>query len=305
MVELRLGKINNEERKFIPTKKEFFEEYINSLKKIEEYELIQTFKDGYKYRCYNDQGNLKFTRNKKTGKITDVIEIDAHTFNDVLNETKKCIKKTRKYYIDGDFEIDVDYFLEPINMIMVEVATIGNKPLKDYKQPKGFVEVTGNDIFENINIYKGSIISNNTIIEGADGVGKSITIEELLKQGIICQDRCMDVISSNMLFNISMEERVKKYQDYLKETSKNVIILVNNDKKELERRINNRTKLSEFDKDAYAYNVLYLETFNYMKKHKMLMDKMFLVDVTNLTVEEQVKKVKEVILSKETTTYSC
>ena len=35
MVELRLGKINNEERKFIPAKKEFFEEYINGLKEIE------------------------------------------------------------------------------------------------------------------------------------------------------------------------------------------------------------------------------------------------------------------------------
>lgn len=300
MVELRLGKINNEERKFIPTKKEFFEEYINNLKEIEEYELTQTFKDGYKYRCYNDNGSLKYTRNKKMGKITDVIEIDQETFNNVLNENKKCIKKIRKYYHDGNFEIDVDYFSEPINLILVEVATIGDEPLENYEAPRGFVEVTGNEIYENSNIYKGSIISNNTIIEGTDGVGKSTTIEELLKQGIICQDRCMDVISVNMLFDVPMEERVRKYQDYLKKINKNVIILVNKDRKELERRINLRTRLSEFDKQAYEYNNLYLETFNYMKKHNMLMNKMFLVDTTNLSVEQQVNKVKEIILCQDT-----
>lgn len=294
-MELRLGKINNEERKFIPTKKEFFEEYINSLKEIEEYELTQTFKDGYKYRCYNDNGCLKFTRNKKMGKITDVIEIDEETFNNVLNENKKCIRKIRKYYHDGNFEIDVDYFSEPINLILVEVATIGKESLENYNPPKGFVEVTGNEIYENSNIYKGSIISNSTIIEGTDAVGKSTTIEELLKQGIICQDRCMDVISANMLFDVPMKERVKKYENYLKKIDKKIIILVNNDKKELERRINLRTKLSEFDKQAYEYNVLYLETFNYMKKHNMLMNKMFLLDVTGLSIEQQVEKVKKTI----------
>ncbi len=300
MVELRLGKINNEERKFIPTKKEFFEEYINGLKKIEEYELIQTFKDGYKYRCYNDNGYLKFTRNKKMGNITDVREIDEKTFNSVLSENKKCIRKVRKYYHDGNFEIDVDYFSEPLNFILVEVATIGEEPLENYEPPRGFVEVTGNEIYENSNIYNGSIISNRTIIEGTDGVGKSTTIEELLKQGIICQDRCMDVISVNMLFDISMEERVKKYQNYLKKIDKTVIILVNNDKKELERRINTRTKLSEFDKQAYEYNILYLKTFNYMKEHNMLMNKMFLVDTTNLSIDQQTEKVKEIILCQDT-----
>lgn len=299
MVELRLGKINNEERKFIPTKKEFFEEYINTLKEIEEYEITQTFKDGYKYRCYNDHGYLKFTRNKKMGNITDVIEIDENIFNDVLKENKKCIRKVRKYYHDGNFEIDVDCFSSPLNFIMVEVAAIG-EPLINYKAPKGFIEVTGNEIYENSNIYNGSIISNNTIIEGTDGVGKTTTIEELIKQGIICQDRCMDVISANMLFEISMETRVQKYQKYLKIINKNVIILVNNDKKELERRINLRTRLSEFDEQAYEYNNLYLETFNYMKKHNMLMNKMFLIDTTNLSIEEQVNKVKEVILCQDT-----
>lgn len=296
MIELRLGKINNEERKFIPTKDNFFEEYVNSLEEIEEYELIQTFKDGYKYRCYNDKGNLKFTRNKKMGKITEVIEIDENTFNTVLNENKKCIRKIRKYYNDGPFEIDIDFFYEPIKMILVEVACIGDVPLEEYKPPRGFVEVTGNDIFENSNIYNGSIISNNTIIEGTDGVGKTMIVEELLKEGIICQDRCMKVISPNMLFNISMDERCQKYQKYLKKIDKKVIILVNNDKKELERRISKRNTLSEFDEMAYKYNMLYLDTYKVMEQRNMLEEKMFLIDCTGLNIEEEKNKVKEIIL---------
>lgn len=297
MVELRLGKINNEERKFIPAKKEFFEEYINGLKEIEKYELTQTFKDGYKYRCYNDNGDLKFTRNKKMGKITDVIEIDKDTFYNVLNENGKCVRKIRKYYNDGPFEIDVDYFSEPLEMILVEVATIGNEPLENYNPPYGFIEVTGNSNFENANIYNGSIISNNTIIEGTDGVGKTTTIEGLLKLGIICQDRCMDVISVNMLFDIPMEVRAKKYQEYLKNIDKKVIFLVNNDREEIERRINIRERLSEFDKLAYEYNVLYLDTYNYMKERNMLEGKLFLVDCTGLSIEEVLNETKKIIIN--------
>lgn len=297
MLELKLGKLNNIERKFIPTKKDYFESYINSLKKQDEHEIIQTFKDGYKYRCYNDHEYIKYTRNKKMKNITEVVEIDEKTFNDVLNENNKCIKKTRKYYYDNDFEIDIDCFSEPLDFILVEVSAKGKTPLEKYIPPKGFVEVTDNDIYQNSNIYNGSIISSNTIIEGTDGVGKSVTIEELLKQGIICQDRCTDVISSNMLFDISMEERVKKYQEYLKIIDKKIIILVNNDKNELEKRINQRTKISKFDKQAYEYNNLYLKTFKFMKEHNMLMNKLFLVDTTNLSIKEQTEKVKNNILS--------
>ena len=150
-------------------------------------------------------------------------------------------------------------------------------------------------VYENIEIFNGSIISNNTILEGTDAVGKTTTITELLKEGIICQDRCMDVISVNMLFDISMEERVMKYQEYLRNIDKKIIIMVNNNKEELEKRINEREKLSEFDTLAYEYNQLYMETYNYMKNHNMLEDKMFLVNCTGLTVDEQVNTVKKII----------
>lgn len=295
MVELRLGLINNIEKKFIPTKKEFLKEYLQSLKYIEEYELIQTYQGNVKFRCYKDHNNFKYTRNIKMKGVTDVIEIDEKTFSKVLKENNnKCIRKIRKYYLDGDFEIDVDYFLEPLNMIMIEVET-ASASLENYKPPKGFIEVTDNKKYENIEIFKGSIISNNTILEGTDAVGKTTTIIELLKEGIICQDRCMDMISVNMLFDIPMKERVTKYQEYLKHIDKKIIIMVNNDKEELEKRINKREKLSKFDSLAFEYNKLYKDTYEYMEKHNMLEDKMFLVNCTGLTIDEQVKAVKKII----------
>ena len=294
MVVLRLGKINNEERKFIPTKKEYLEKYLNGLEKIEEYELLQTYKDGYKYRRYNDNGEMKYTRNNKMVKTTEVIEISKEEFDKVINKTGYWVRKIRRYYVDGLFEIDVDYFLEPIEMVMVEVSSF-KAELDNYVAPKGFVEVSGNKRFENYGIYNGLIKSNRLILEGTDGVGKSVTIERLLDKGIIAQDRCMDVISRNMLFEIEMDVRAKRYDEYLKRNDKIVIFLINNDKKELERRLGQREVLSDFDKDAYNYNQLYYETFKYMEEKKMLNNKLFMIDSTGLNLDEQVNKVEEIL----------
>lgn len=295
MVELKLGLINNRERKFIPTKKEYLKEYLQNLKYVEEYELIQTYEGNVKYCCYNDHNNSKYTRNIKTKGATDVIEIDKETFLGVLKENNnQCIRKIRKHYLDGDFEIDVDYFSEPLSMTMVEVAAESSL-LETYNPPKGFIEVTDIEKYENIEIFNGSIISNSTILEGTDGVGKTTTITELLKEGIICQDRCTDMISVNMLFDIPMKERVAKYQEYLKQIDKKIIIMINNDKEELQKRINKREILSKFDSLSYEYNQLYKETYDYMKNHNMLENKMFLVNCTGLTFDEQVNAIKEII----------
>lgn len=134
------------------------------------------------------------------------------------------------------------------------------------------------------------------ILEGTDAVGKTSTINELKKDNIICLDRSKDIISNYMLFDYSTPYRAHKYYEYLKITDCIIIFLVNNDKEELRRRVFQRKTINEFDLQAYEYNNLYLETYNYMKKHNMLLNKLFLVDVTNLTLSEQVKKVKEVIL---------
>lgn len=294
MVVLRLGKINNEERKFIPTKKEYLERYLDSMEEIEEYELTQTYKDGYKYRKYNDNGDYKYTVNNKMSKITDVRESNEEEFLNTLAYTGKSVRKIRKYYNDGPYEIDVDYFIEPIEMIMVEVST-DKAPLEDYLPPKGFIEVSNTKVYENYGIYNNSIKSVGTIIEGTDGVGKTATIEKLLTKGIICQDRCMDVISKNMLFNIDIAKRAKEYQKYLKKIDKKIIFLVNNSKEELESRINKRKVLSEYDEEAFKYNQLYVDTYKYMEKRNMTENKLYLVDCTGLTLEEQVSKVEEII----------
>ena len=296
MVVLRLGKINNEERKFIPTRVDILEEYLQGVEEIEEYELTQTYRDGYKYRRYCDHGNMKYTRNLKMGKVTDVVEIGEEEFLEVLKDTKKSIRKIRKYYQDDDYEIDVDYFMEPVSMIMVEVASLG-APLADYQAPKGFVDVTGNKIYENSSIYQGSILSSSTIIEGTDAVGKSTTVDRLLSMGILCRERSMDMFSKYMEFTVPLEERVEHYYEYLKNHEEKVIFLVNHDKMELERRVSLRDVISEFDKKAYEYNQLYFETYQYMMEHDMLEGKLFLVDCTNLTFEEQVEKVKNIIIN--------
>ena len=133
------------------------------------------------------------------------------------------------------------------------------------------------------------------IIEGTDGVGKSTTIKRLAKNNIICQDRSRNVISKYMIFDISMENRTKKYFEYLKNNNCLIIFLINNDKNELMRRIYSRNEINDFDMQAYEYNLLYKETYEYMKKHNMLLKKLYMIDVTNLNIEEQTNKVKKLI----------
>ena len=268
MVKLRLGNINNKELKFIPTKMSFLEDYLNEIKYQEEYELTQTYKDKWKYRRYNDNGIKKYTRNHKKQDITYVEEITEEDFKTVLNDNKKYIRKIRKYYLDGDFEIDVDYFKEPIKMIMVEVSSETRK-LEEYTPPKGFIEVTSIKGYDNKDIYNGSIKKTNIILEGTDGVGKSYTSEQLLKYGIITEDREMDTFSNNMVFEISLEDRAKLYNEYLKKNNNIVIFMVNNDDKELEERVLSRKNISEFDMECVKYNNLYLKTYNYMKDKKL------------------------------------
>ena len=283
MVVLRLGKVNNLERKFIPTKKEYLDRYLKGMKKIEEYVLTQTYRDGYKYREYNDHGYLKYTKNNKMSTITHIEEISKEKFDKVYRDNKgKAIIKTRSYYIDGNYEIDVDTFRKPIDIVMVEVSS-DKAPLEDYEPPKGFIEVSGTKEYENYGIYNGSIKCNNIILEGTDGVGKTETIKRLLSEGIICQDREMEVIS-------------KKYDEYLKRNDKHIIFLINRDKEELERRINSREKLSDFDLEAFKYNQLYEDTYLYMKKNNLLNNKLHLIDCTNLNIDEQVKVIKDYIM---------
>ena len=136
-------------------------------------------------------------------------------------------------------------FDDPNKFTMIEVS---NGNLDEYKIPKGFVEVTNIDKYQNKEIYNGSIKNTGIIIEGTDAVGKSETIKRLLLEGIICKDRESRVISANMLFDIPMEERAKKYEEFLINNNDLVIFLINNDKEELLRRVHQRNEICEFER---------------------------------------------------------
>ena len=135
------------------------------------------------------------------------------------------------------------------------------------------------------------------ILEGTDAVGKTSTIRELKKENIICEDRSKEMISKYMLAEYDIAFRAKKYQEYLKKQECFIIFLTNSDKEELLRRVHQRTKISDFDLQAPEYNQMYQDTFDYMEENNMREGKLFLVDVTGLSLEEQVQKVKQKILS--------
>ncbi len=134
------------------------------------------------------------------------------------------------------------------------------------------------------------------VLEGTDAVGKTSVINNLKEYNLIDRDK---EICKLMDFHISLITRSNKLSKYLKNTNNNIIFLINNDKKELERRINLRSVIDEYDKYTYLYNLLYLETYLYLEHNNMLYNHLYMVDCTNLTIEEQTNKVKELIDSLE------
>ncbi len=289
---MKYGKIVNAERKFISSNITYLNKYLKSIDKIDDVIIIQVFYNNHKYRKYITNEGYKYTKNIKKDDITVTKEISEKQFNQVLKLSKTIIKKRRRIYLDNEYQIDVDDFEEPNIFTMIEVS---NGNLNKYKEPKGFIEVTNIEGYQNKEIFKGFIKKTGIIIEGTDAVGKSETIKRLLLDGIICKDRESTVISANMLFDIPMQIRTQKYNEFLKKTKDLIIFLINNDKMELLRRVNARKEVSNFDLKTYEYNQLYKQTYEYMKEHHMLENKLFLVDCTGLDIETQIQKVKEII----------
>lgn len=294
-MKLKTGNLNNIERKFIPVRKSNLEKYIKGLTKVESYKITQFYNSNYKYRKFEDSVDTKYTRSQKKGDITCVEEIEENEF--LKNMVEQVIIKNKSKYIFGEYIIEIDNFSNPVQFTMIEVSTNTGR-LEDYIPEKTFVEVTNNPIYANKNIAKGSIKRTNVIIEGTDAVGKTTAIEKLLADGIVCQDRCEEVISKNMLFDISNEERSQKiYKEYFSKPNSNTIIfLVNFDEDELMRRVKARGEISEFDLEAYKYGLLYKETYDYMCSQYEIGNKLMLVDCTGLNIENQYEKVKNVIL---------
>ena len=134
------------------------------------------------------------------------------------------------------------------------------------------------------------------ILEGTDAVGKTSVINNLRDYKILDRDKN---ISSLFDFNISLIDRVNKLKRYIDSNYNLVILLINNDKEELERRVNLRKIRDEYDKYAYLYNLLYLETYIYMEQNGLLDDKLFMVDCTCLSLNEEVDEVRKLILRKD------
>lgn len=130
------------------------------------------------------------------------------------------------------------------------------------------------------------------ILEGTDGVGKTSTIELLKEYKLVNGDK---YISRYIDVDISLQSRAKLYYDYIKSRDNVIIFIVNMDRKELERRISLRNKVDKKDKYIYLHNLLYLETYIYMEKNDMLVNKLYLVDVTGLTINKQTSKIKKMI----------
>ena len=133
------------------------------------------------------------------------------------------------------------------------------------------------------------------ILEGTDAVGKTSVINNLKEYNLKDRDY---YISNLMNFDISLNTRVNKLHEYLKSINDYVIFLINNDSKELERRVLLRSVIDEYDKLSYLYNILYLETYLYMEHFNLLEDKLYMIDCTNLSVKEESEKVKELIIKK-------
>ena len=130
------------------------------------------------------------------------------------------------------------------------------------------------------------------VLEGTDAVGKTSVINNLREYELVDRDKN---ICSLFSFDISLIDRVNKLKEYLDKTRNYIIFLINNDKSELERIISLREVIDEYDRYAYLYNLLYLETYLYMEQNKMLDDKLYMVDCTGVSLEEETERVRKIV----------
>lgn len=162
------------------------------------------------------------------------------------------------------------------------------------------------------------------IIEGTDGVGKSTVIEALKKK--YCDgktiteypqtdtnpvklsfnflDRETTTISASMLFTVRMKDRVERIKKYLNDNPDTFIIfLVNEDAEELLRRIETRDKpISEFDRLAPSYNLMYMATFREMQIMGCVNYQIAMLDITGedkeTEAESTINAVKSMLVNR-------
>lgn len=130
------------------------------------------------------------------------------------------------------------------------------------------------------------------ILEGTDAVGKTSVKNNLCEYELLDRDK---EVCKLFDFNISLNDRAIKLNKYLINSKNYVIFLINNDREELERRVYKREVIDEYDKYAYLYNLLYLETYLYMEQSNLLNNQLFILDCTGLNITEQTEKVRKLV----------
>jgi Predicted nucleotide kinase (related to CMP and AMP kinases) len=203
-----------------------------------------------------------------------------------LQDKKLKSKKSYKCYAEYIYENDIVLKIYNVPFQIIIIESISKIYYND------FIEVTDISLYDECEILRGSLKNSNIILEGTDGVGKSTIATLLARRGLICMDREEKIISKHMVFDVGLEERIKKYRKYLNNNKeKKLIFLVIKDKEELTRRIKNRKEiLDEFDILAYEYGLLYIETYEKMKNQGNL----FLVECDGKSPEDILSEVLKI-----------
>ena len=130
------------------------------------------------------------------------------------------------------------------------------------------------------------------ILEGTDAVGKTSVKNNLCEYELLDRDK---EVCKLFDFSISLNDRGILLNKYLINSKNYVIFLINNDREELERRIYKRDVIDEYDKYAYLYNLMYLETYLYMEHNNLLNNQLFISDCTGLNITEQTEKIRKLV----------
>lgn len=160
------------------------------------------------------------------------------------------------------------------------------KPFND------FIDITTSKKYLLKNILKGSLKKVNIVIEGADGVGKSTLVKKLANRGYLTQDRAVKEVTQKMREEIPTKERIDEIRKYLQtDLNRKLVFLYLSDEAALEKRINSRKSISEFDKKALIFQRLYVDTYTRLSNFKNL----YIIDCLGRTPEDLAKEIEKLI----------
>ncbi|MFI3307809.1 MAG: hypothetical protein R3Y21_04500 [Mycoplasmatota bacterium] len=234
--------------------------------------------------------NLKFLDNDIIGKTKYISYSEVKNFlvsitDIIINDLVKIISTyddlfTTKSYISFKNRIikqyEDNYIIKKINKNIIELYNM-------------FFYNKNDDLFYIESEIIKKLKFTNIILEGTDGIGKTTLAKEFLKKGFVVQDRSEDVICKYMFEDISLETRIYEFKKFLRGDNVFLVFLITQDKEELLRRINQRKEINKFDKKAWEYNLMYINTYEKLKNIKNIHG----IDVTNLKLNDIIEKILE------------